>query len=307
MVGRVEALAPLAERRWRVAISYDPATVGSEVPQLLNLLFGNISMKPAILVTGIEWPDPLLGALGGPRLGIAGIRALCRVSERRPLLCTALKPVGLSAQQLAELCYRFALGGIDIIKDDHNLADQPTAPFRERVARCQEAVSQANGETGGHSVYFPQLARGSPAIQEDLALAREAGCRGVMVSPVIVGLDTVRWLAAASGMAVFAHPSMSGVFFQPGHGILPEILYGELYRIVGSDGVIYTNAGDGSTSPKPPATRSTPICASRSVRCDRPSPCPAAAWTWRVPPIGSSVTAWTPSCSSGAASTLKVT
>ena len=44
-------------------------------------------------------------------------------------------------------------------------------------------------------------------------------------------------------MAVFAHPSMSGVFFQPGHGILPEILYGELYRIVGSDGVIYTNAG----------------------------------------------------------------
>jgi len=243
MVGRVEALAPLAERRWRVAISYDPATVGSEVPQLLNLLFGNISMKPAILVTGIEWPDPLLGALGGPRLGIAGIRALCRVSERRPLLCTALKPVGLSAQQLAELCYRFALGGIDIIKDDHNLADQPTAPFRERVARCQEAVSQANGETGGHSVYFPQLARGSPAIQEDLALAREAGCRGVMVSPVIVGLDTVRWLAAASGMAVFAHPSMSGVFLQPGHGILPEILYGELYRIVGSDGVIYTNAG----------------------------------------------------------------
>src|SRR5437879_11728638 len=50
-------------------------------------------------------------------------------------------------------------------------------------------------------------------------------------------------MAATSGMAVFAHPSMSGVFFQPGHGILPEILYGELYRIVGSDGVIYTNAG----------------------------------------------------------------
>jgi len=172
MVGRVEALAPLAERRWRVAISYDPATVGSEVPQLLNLLFGNISMKPAILVTGIEWPDPLLGALGGPRLGIAGIRALCRVSERRPLLCTALKPVGLSAQQLAELCYRFALGGIDIIKDDHNLADQPTAPFRERVARCQEAVSQANGETGGHSVYFPQLARGSRSRKISLSPAR---------------------------------------------------------------------------------------------------------------------------------------
>src|SRR5713226_8857649 len=152
---------------------------GHSIP--VTRIAGNISMKPAILVTGIEWPEPLLGALGGPRLGI---RALCRVSERRPLLCTALKPVGLPAQQLAELCYRFALGGIDIIKDDHNLADQPTAPFRERVARCQEAVSRANAESGGHGLYFPQLARGSPAIQEDLALARAAGCRGVMVSPI---------------------------------------------------------------------------------------------------------------------------
>jgi ribulose-bisphosphate carboxylase large chain len=249
VVGRVEALEPLDREgrtgrggrgeRWRAVIAYDPAAVGTEVPQLLNLLFGNISMKSAILVTGVEWPAPLLRSLGGPRFCIPGVRELCGVSQR-PLLCTALKPVGLSAAQLAELCYRFALGGIDIIKDDHNLADQRTAPFRERVARCQEAVMKANVATGGRSVYFPQLARGSPAIQDELAVARAAGCRGVMVSPVIVGLDTVRGIA---GMAVFAHPSMSGVFFQPDHGILPEVLYGELYRIVGSDGVIYTNAG----------------------------------------------------------------
>jgi S-methyl-5-thioribulose 1-phosphate isomerase len=250
VVGRVEALEPLAREgrtgrggRWRAVITYDPAAVGTEVPQLLNLLFGNISMKPAILVTGVEWPEPLLRSLGGPRFGIPGVRELCGVSQRRPLLCTALKPVGLSAAELAELCYRFALGGIDIIKDDHNLADQRTAPFRQRVARCQEAVMKANVETGGHSVYFPQLARGSPAIQDELAVARAAGCRGVMVSPIIVGLDTVHWIAGTAGMAVFAHPSMSGLFFQPDHGILPEVLYGELYRIVGSDGVIYANAG----------------------------------------------------------------
>src|SRR5256885_10139509 len=149
MVGRVEALAPRAERRWRVAISYDPAAVGSEVAQLLNLLFGNISMKPAILVTGIEWPDPLLGALGGPRLGIAGIRALCRVSERRPLLCTALKPGGLSAQQLAALCYRFAPGGTDINQDDHNPALHPADPVPYRGARLPEADTQAEREAGG--------------------------------------------------------------------------------------------------------------------------------------------------------------
>src|SRR3989442_13779993 len=95
-------------------------------------------MKPAILVTGIEWPEPLLGALGGPRFGIVGIRELCRVSERRPLLCTALKPVGPSPQQLPGLGYRFALGGVDIIKDDPNLADRPPAPFRHRGGRFQQ-------------------------------------------------------------------------------------------------------------------------------------------------------------------------
>ena len=45
MVGQVEALQPLGDGRWRAAISYDPVAVGAEVPQLINLIFGNISMK----------------------------------------------------------------------------------------------------------------------------------------------------------------------------------------------------------------------------------------------------------------------
>ena len=243
MVGRVEALELVGGDRWRAVISYDPAAVGSEVPQLVNLLFGNVSLKPGVLVTRVDWPAALVERLGGPRFGIDGVRRLCGVTERRPLACTALKPIGRSAPQLAELCRQFALGGIDVIKDDHNLADQETAPFRERVARCQEAVMQANAETGGTSVYVPNLVSGSPRVVEQVELARATGCRGVMVSPLVVGLDTVHWLAQRSEMAVFAHPSLSGVFFRPGHGIAPEVLYGEIFRIVGSDGVIYTNSG----------------------------------------------------------------
>ena len=38
-----------------------------------------------------------------------------------------------AADELAEIAYRCALGGADIVKDDHGLANQKTAPFRERL------------------------------------------------------------------------------------------------------------------------------------------------------------------------------
>lgn len=242
-VGQIEAIAPLGDARWRAVIAYHPLLLDDAVPQLVNLLFGNISLKPPVTVTAIDWPPSLLARLGGPRWGIDGVRALVGGEEHRPLLCTALKPLGLSAAELARLCYRFALGGIDIIKDDHNLANQATAPWRERVARCQEAIARANRETGGSSLYFPNLGVGSPALAEHVAFTRAAGCRGVLLSPLILGLDAVHWMAETSQLAILAHPSLSGVFFRPDHGIAPEVLYGEIYRAVGCDGVIYTNVG----------------------------------------------------------------
>src|SRR2546427_10561978 len=97
----------------------------------------------------------------GPLLGIAGLRELTG-ARGRPLLCTALKPLGRSAPELAQLAYGFARAGIDLIKDDHSLADQTTAPFRERVERCSEAVARASGETGGEARCVPDPS-GGPA------------------------------------------------------------------------------------------------------------------------------------------------
>src|SRR5213592_2736351 len=156
IAGHVESVVSLGRGRSRAVISFDPATVCGDIPQLLNLLFGNISLKSGILIADIEWPPDLLTALGGPRFGIRGVRELAGVHDR-PLLCAALKPLGLSPVQLAGVARGFARAGIDIIKDDHSLSDQPSAPFRERVARCQEAVAAANRETGGRALYFPNV------------------------------------------------------------------------------------------------------------------------------------------------------
>ncbi len=242
MVGRVERVERAGPSRWRVTCSYHPAIVGDSVPQLFNLLFGNVSLQRGVRLVDLELAETALGALPGPAFGVEGIRRLCGVASR-PLLCAAAKPIGLSAAALAKICYQFAAAGADIVKDDHGLANQAPARFRERVARCQEAVSEANAATGGRTLYFPNLSRGASELWEDLEFVRSLGCRGVLLSPMLTGPDVVRAIAARGDVAILSHPSFAGALLQRRHGIAPEVLFGVLFRAIGSDGVIYPNAG----------------------------------------------------------------
>ena len=243
VVGHVEAVEQLDETQWRVTISYWPGLVEAEVPQLLNLLFGNISMLQGIVVRDVELPEALLERYPGPRFGTQGFREACGGTSDRPLVCSAAKPVGLSAAQLAERCRALARGGVDVVKDDHGVMGQEVAPFRERVERCQEAVLRANDETGGHTLYFPNVTAAGRKLEERLAVARDVACRGALVSPFLMGLGTLRELAESSGLMLLVHPTFSGGLFQTGHGVAPTLLFGRLLRILGADGVIYVNAG----------------------------------------------------------------
>ena len=67
VAGRVESVESLGRGRSRAVISFDPGAVCGDLPQLLNLLFGNISLKAGILIASLDWPDELLAALRGPR------------------------------------------------------------------------------------------------------------------------------------------------------------------------------------------------------------------------------------------------
>lgn len=262
VAGRVESVTALGRSRARAVVSFDPAVVCGDVPQLLNLLFGNISLKPGILIADIDWPPELLAALGGPRFGIGGVRELTGIRDR-PLLCTALKPLGLSAAGLAEIARGFARAGVDLVKDDHSLADQPSAPFRERVERCQEAVARANRETGGSTLYLPNVTGAPVELAERAAFARRAGCRGVIVNALPAGLGAVSALAREGGLAIVAHPSLAGAFFHKDHGIAPGVLLGDLFRVAGSDAVIYPNVGGRFTF-------SEAVCTTINTRLRRP-------------------------------------
>lgn len=242
-VGHIEELQAVDGPHWQCRIRYDARLIGGELTQLLNLLFGNISLKAGILLERVDWPEALLEHFGGPAYGIDGLRRLTGVASGEPLTCTALKPVGYSADELAELAYRFALGGVDIIKDDHGIADQPTAPFMERLAACQAAVERANRETGGSSRYFPNVTAPAHQLAGRLEAAREAGCAGVLISPWLCGLDSLRWARESSGLALMAHPALTGGQLGANHGLTPELLLGHLFRIAGADASIYPNTG----------------------------------------------------------------
>ncbi len=239
-VARLERVETIGAHRARAVLAFAPRLADAPA-QLLNVLFGNVSMQSGIRLVDIAWPRALLRRLGGPGHGVAGVRAACGVGERRALSCVALKPVGLGARELARRAFVLAQGGVDLLKEDQGLADQPMARFADRVARCQEAVERANAR-GRSALYLPHVTGAAETLAQRLEIARRAGCRGVMVAPMLAGMDAVA-AARDRGFVVLAHPALSGGLLALRHGIAPRVLWGDLFRAAGADGVIYPHAG----------------------------------------------------------------
>lgn len=245
IVGRVEEFSPLAPDRYEAFVSYAVETVGHELSQLLNVAFGNTSLKPGIRLERLLLSETLLAHFRGPRFGRRGLRELFDAPER-PLLCTALKPMGLSPAELAALASQFALGGIDVIKDDHGLADQPFCRFEERVARCAEAVRRASEQTGEPCVYAPNGSAPVAQLRERALEAKQLGAGALLVAPGLVGFDGMRSLADddAIGLPILCHPALQGsAVVHPDSGISPYVVFGQLPRLGGADAIIFPSYG----------------------------------------------------------------
>jgi len=220
----------------QVALSLE--SVADEPGQLMNMLFGNCSLQPDVALIDVDIPAPLAHSIGGPNQGIEGIRRLTG-AHARPLTCTALKPIGLKPDALAELCTTFTKSGIDIIKDDHGWANQSSAPFEARVRACQNAVARANAHRGnGQTLYAPSLYGHYGQMREQLANAHALGVRAVLIAPMLCGIATFVALKKEFNDVLFlAHPALAG------NRIGAEALFGKLFRLFGADAVIFPNHG----------------------------------------------------------------
>jgi len=245
VIARVVGLEAIQPDVSVATLRYRSHVVGRDLPQLLNVLFGNTSLLPGVRVEGLELSDAMLAGFRGPRFGVVGLRSLA-AAPSRPLLCTAVKPMGLPVPDLAELVYRYAMGGMDWIKDDHGLADQPFGRFEDRVVACCAAVRRANRDSDGRCRYAPNISGPADRIVQRARFAKEHGAGGLLVAPGLMGFDTMRAIADDDGIAlpILMHPALLGGFLtSPNSGIAHHLLLGVFARLAGADATIFPHSG----------------------------------------------------------------
>lgn len=245
IVGQILSLKVLRAGLSLVEISYDLRTTGNELPQLLNVAWGNVSLFKGVRLIDIAFEEDVAAIFKGPRFGIDGLRTRFTVPAR-PLVATAIKPMGTDAQGFAEIATTLARAGFDIIKDDHSLANQPWATWRERVARVADAVHKTNARTGFKTAYMPSLNLPAGEILQAAVEAEKLGAGGLLLLPGITGFDSMRTVAENDEVAlpIISHPSMLGSFVSnPTQGIAHGVLLGTIMRLAGADISIFPNFG----------------------------------------------------------------
>jgi Ribulose 1,5-bisphosphate carboxylase, large subunit len=245
IIGIVENIQPNGNipNQYSVSISYLTDITELSIPQFFNVLFGNISLKNNIKISDITFAESFFSVFNGPNYGIDGIRKLLGVYGRA-LACSALKPMGLSIKELSKMAGLLAKGGIDLIKDDHGISNQKFHPFKERVSRCQEAVEKVNAGRERKTLYFPMVSGRFEDIEEQVQHVLREGVRGILIAPMLVGPDTVRYIAGKYNLVIMAHPALTGTHFHDSnHGIAPSVFLGTLFRMLGADISVFPHAG----------------------------------------------------------------
>jgi ribulose-bisphosphate carboxylase large chain len=250
VLGQVEAVIDQGDGVFLGSVSYHVDAVGRELPQLLNVILGNASILKGVKAVGLTLDSALRSRFPGARFGAKGLRNLTR-RPRGGYVCPVIKPQGSSTQTLAELCYQTAVAGADIIKEDHGLANQDAAPFRERVQACAAAVRRANEDraaTGDptRALYFANIGGHGDQVHELAHFAKSVGADGILLIPGLFGFDAMNRLAQDDSLdlPIMAHPSHLGPYvLSPDFGYGHGMLFGDLMRLSGADISVFPNYG----------------------------------------------------------------
>ncbi|MDE2492015.1 MAG: ribulose 1,5-bisphosphate carboxylase large subunit [Elusimicrobia bacterium] len=271
IVGKPGPAVAARDGRFRVAIDFPAALAEGGLGTLLNLVFGNASIWPGVRLVDLRLTEDLLSRFKGPNHGVDGLRRMLG-AKGRPLLATALKPMGTSDADLAATAAAFFRGGGDIAKDDQNIVDGSFVHFRTRVSRIAEATARESARLGRPCLYLPHLSGPQEELEARLDFVLKEGLRGVLICPAIVGLDQTRRLAESRSAVIMAHPSFSGAFYADrSHGIEPSLYLGTMTRLLGADVTVFPNAG-GRFALTPDE------CRAIAARCAEPLGRLAPAW-----------------------------
>jgi len=153
-------------------------------------------------------PDEAYAYFPGPRFGIEGTREILRISENEPIIGTIVKPtVGLTADEVAEICGEAAAAGIKFIKDDERMMSPAYCPLKERVTKVAQRLKHVYEETGNRVIYAPHITTGPDKILDNAKIAVEAGATALMVVFIATGFESLRLVAESPDIKVpiYAH------------------------------------------------------------------------------------------------------
>lgn len=229
-------------RDYVVEVAFPEVNFGSQIPMLLTTVVGNISMGGRVKVIDLRLPKRYVAGFQGPKFGISGVRELLGVPDR-PLLNNMIKPcTGYTPEVGAELFYKAALGGCDIVKDDELLADASFNSVVERVSRYMKFEQRVYEETGEHTLYTVNVTDSVPKVFDNAHHAVEAGANAIMVNYLAVGLPVLQALAEdpAVNVPILAHMDVAGaLYMSPWHGLSSHLVLGKLPRLAGADVIVF--------------------------------------------------------------------
>lgn len=230
------------ERKFMAAIAYPIANINGQIPELLTVLYGNISMSHKLKLMDVFFPKSFVSKFNGPKFGIQGLRKLLKIEER-PFLLGMIKPcIGASPKTIGKLLYEMGLGGVDIVKDDELLADPEFCPVEARIEECMKNVARVKKETGHTVLYTVNITDSPEKMHQKAHKAIKSGVNALMVNLYVIGYSALQELAEDKtiNVPILAHPAMSGMYYaSPNWGMTASLALGKFVRLSGADMLIY--------------------------------------------------------------------
>ncbi len=211
------------------------------IPMLLTTVIGNISITHGLKLVDLAFPKSWLEDYKGPKFGIDGLRKLLNIPER-PLLNNMVKPcTGHTADVAADLVYKAAVGGCDVVKDDELISNPPFNTLEERIVKVMEAVDKADSEKGEKTLYTINITTKFPEMFEYADKMIEMGANAIMINFLTTGFEALRQIAEDPSIKVhnLGHMEFGGAFFGgPWTGMTSMLTFAKLPRICGADTVV---------------------------------------------------------------------
>jgi 2,3-diketo-5-methylthiopentyl-1-phosphate enolase len=198
LVGYYEIPAEAGTKKAVIQIAY-PTAAWDTSPNLPMMLLGPAGncfiFSSAFRVLDVAFPPTISNFFPGPKFGIQGIRERLGVFGR-PLVLHIIKPkMGMTPEQTAEQCYRTAIGGADMIKDDEMAGDIFNCDFESRLLAVNKALDRAEAETGNRPLYMISVTDSVDRMREKARWASRNGDQGLLFT-YSAGLAALNMLAS---------------------------------------------------------------------------------------------------------------